>query len=397
MKKRIAIGLVLLWLLLMPTVALAAEEYTVGADDVTAQPGETVLLPLSLTGNQGIMGFRLTVRYPDSQLTLTEVSPGSVTASGLFNTTITAYESVKGEFDILWSNSEAVTTDGTVAMLGFRIQPTAVNGDYSISITYSQEDTFDGDYADVALQCQPVTVTVNDGTAPESTPASEEPSDAEDTQPTTSGDIVTVADEYLIASVQEALASFGKPTLADLDKNEQAAALEHVNNRLVSYDANAAPYESFAALTAAYDSAVQRVAVQKVLDSADDVVIQQAKDEVLQAYGVSSFRELPADIKQEAVKQMLQKLTNSGADTQGFDSITDEAIVAAALDEIIQQSAERQSDGIDVDKTVTNKGSKEGAGRNIAVIIGACLALGALLTIVVIWKTKRRNKDEKAE
>lgn len=387
----------LLWLLLMPTVALAAEEYTVGADDVTAQPGEMVLLPLSLTGNQGIMGFRLTVRYPDSQLTLTEVSQGSVTASGLFNTTITAYESVKGEFDILWSNSEAVTTDGTVAMLGFQVKPTAANGDYSISLTYSQEDTFDGDFADVALRCQPVTVTVNDGTALESTSTTETASDAENTQAAASADAVTVADEYLLASVQEVLASFGKPTLADLEESEQAAALEYVNNRLESYDANAASYESYAALTAAYDSAVQRVAVQKVLDSADDAVIQQTKDELLQAYGVSSFSELPATKRQEAVQQMLQKLADSGADTQGFDSITDEASAAIALDEIIQQSAERQNEGIDLAAEVTNKGSKEGAGRIIAVVIGTCLALGALLTIFVIWNKKRRNKDEKAE
>ena len=128
-RSFLIVFLILLFTSLINTfTAYAKEDYLVYSDKISAQQGETVTVPLKISGNKGLMGFRITVKYPDSVMKLTDVSSGSLTNDGLFNTTVTSYEGLKGEFDILWSDSKEVEEDGTLAVLTYQIKPTADNG-----------------------------------------------------------------------------------------------------------------------------------------------------------------------------------------------------------------------------------------------------------------------------
>lgn len=366
------------------TIAYADDSYVVKADDIYAKQGETVTVPLKLSGNKGLMGFKISIKYPDNQLVLTDVSSGSLTADGLFNTTVTSYEAVKGSFDVLWSSNTEIKEDGTLAILTFSIKPTADNGEYNISVTFSQEDTFNEKFEDVKLNCKPIKVIVsNEETskvAEETTAAAKKDNKEK------------VSNDYLVASVEQIVQSFGTSDIDNLTEEQQKAAMEYVNNRIVSYG-DGKKYSDFNELKADYIEAVRIEAVRKLIESADPQAIVNASDEVLSEYGVSSFSELPDDKKQEAVDKAFQKLAESGADEEGFKHIDSYDDAAAALDDAVKNARGEK------DKTVTPSETEKPSNEKIEAIaiIAVIVALIFILIVSVILIKKRRQKNEKAE
>ena len=363
-------------------IAFADDGYIVSSPDIAAKQEESITIPINLSQNKGLMGFRITVRYPEDKLKLTNVSSGSLTADGLFNTTVSSYEALKGEFDILWSDSKETKSDGTLAVMTYSIKSTADNGKCSIELSYSQDDTFNEKLEDVKLKCSPIKVTVGE----------EEQTAEPETEATTKSNNDTsqiVSDDYLVSSVNEITNSFGKSDIEQLDKNEQKTALEYVNNRVESFGGGK-KYSDFEELKTDYSKALKNEAVRKVLESTDDERIAAAKNEVLKEYGVSSFKEIPKEKKKEANEKMLQKLKDSGADLSGFENINDEETVAEKLDDIVSQSEKRNNKAIDV---TADKNSSKKAEIVIAVIAVSVAAI-AIIGLVIL---KRRQKNEKAE
>lgn len=373
-------------LLLSGLTAYADARCEVSAEAVSAEQGEMITVPLRISSSDGLMGFRISVKYPDNQLTLTDVSSGSVTADGLFNTTITDYYSVKGSFDVVWSSSAEVKDDGTLFVMTYKVKETADDGEYNISVTYSQEDTFDEKFEDVKLSCSPIKVYVGNVTIPpEETEAAAEPEtttkQADDKK---SGE--AVADDYLIASVEQILQSFGGADLDTLTEEQQSTVLAYVNNRVDSYGGGK-KYDSFDALKTDFRGAVKREAARKITESTDPDKIVSITDEVLKEYGASTFRALPADKKEEAVNKTLQQLAEVGADEEGFAHLATADDAAEALDEAVSTARGEQ------DQTVT---PVEAEGRKTVIIaIAASIAGLAFIIAIVIMIKKRRNKHEK--
>ena len=365
-------------------VAYADDSYVVKADDVYARQGETVTVPIGLENNKGLMGFRITIRYPDNQLELKNVSSGSITAEGLFNTTITDYYSVKGSFDVLWSDSQENKTDGTLFVMTFKVKETIDDGDYNISVTYSKEDTFNEKFEDVRLSCSPIKVFVG-----KEEKKTEKPTTAKSKKD--GGE--KVADDYLISSVGQIMQSFGINSINDVTEEQQKSVIEYVNNRIDSYGSGK-KYDSFDELKVDYIEATKNEAARKITESTDPDAIVKAADEVLGEYGAKSFAEIPADKKQEAIDKTLQKLAESGADEEGFNQITSVDDAAEAIDAAVNTAREEK------DKTVTpskqskksGKGSSVSKGR-IAIISILCIAV-ALITAITVAFFRRRKHNE---
>lgn len=108
---------------------LAVEKPTVYSDEVYAALKESFTVPIKLKNNAGLMGFKITVKYPEAQIALKDISSGSLTNKGMFNTTVTDYYSVKGRFNVIWSDTQNVSEDGTLFMLTFETlaMPITVN------------------------------------------------------------------------------------------------------------------------------------------------------------------------------------------------------------------------------------------------------------------------------
>lgn len=163
-KGGISIKKLSLLVVLVITLALASIEVTgatnpsITADPVETLAGQTVSIPVCITNNHGIMGFKISVEYPDETLINPTVKRGEVTAHGMMDDTI--MDSTRGAFSIVWSNAEDVKIDDTIFILGFSVAPDAHDRDVDIKLTYSQPDTFNEQWEDVILNMSYIKVHI---------------------------------------------------------------------------------------------------------------------------------------------------------------------------------------------------------------------------------------------
>lgn len=118
---------------------------------IVGAAGEKICIPVGIKNNPGIMGFRITVKYPQG-LSSPTVESGEVLKSGSINDSITANTS--DHFDVVWIHTDDVTADGTLFTVTFDVSPEMQSGEYEIALSYSQKDTFNEKWQDVKLECE---------------------------------------------------------------------------------------------------------------------------------------------------------------------------------------------------------------------------------------------------
>ena len=155
-KKRvvfICIAVVMMCSILIPNIKLSAASTTkvLAVEKYYEEIGDNqLLIPVNISDNNGIMGFRLEFIYDREQLEIDSISKGNVTQSGAFDSVIED----SGDFgrgSIVWYHTENVQMDGTVCYLSITLK-----GNYSsrvIRLGYIQEDTFNESWEDVVLDC----------------------------------------------------------------------------------------------------------------------------------------------------------------------------------------------------------------------------------------------------
>lgn len=383
-RKLIAAIISFLIIICSYTIALADSNPVVSSEAISVKQGESIVVPVTISNNKGLMGFRITVKYPENQVKLTDITSGAVTNEGLFNTTISDFNSVKGTFDVLWSHSEEIKSDGTLFVLKFKTSEIASDGEYNISLSYSQEDTFDEKFNDVKLQCSPVKVYVGDVTTTE--PVSESTTGKSDKKDNKSD--VRVSDDYLISAFESVTTSFDMVHLTDEDK---AKIVELTNNLLKSYDENAVQYLSYDNLYLDYKNALKNRVVKEIIESTDDEIIQNTANEVLKEYGVSTFKELPADKKQEAVEKVKQKLAENNSEVNTLNKIDDYDLAGDTLDELISESENRQNENITADNSSNQSNN---SSDNKTVIVISVVAVISIIAAIVIWMVIKKKKEE---
>lgn len=385
-KKIVILLLSLLFVLDSIMIVYADNSIIVSSEVISVKQGESIVVPVTISNNKGLMGFRITVKYPENQLKLTDITSGAVTNEGLFNTTISDFNSVKGTFDVLWSHSEEIKSDGTLFILKFKTSEIASDGEYNISLSYSQEDTFDEKFNDVKLQCLPVKVYVGDVTTTE--PVSENTTGKGDKKDDKSN--VCVSDDYLISAFESVTTSFDMVHLTDEDK---AKIVELTNNLLKSYDENAVQYSSYDNLYSDYQNALKNQAVKEIIESTDDEIIQNTANEVLKEYGVSTFKELPANKKQEAVEKVKQKFAENNSEVNTLNKIDDYDLAADTLDELIAESENQQKESVTADNG-SNQNDNFSNDKTVIIISVVAVCIIAILIIWMIIKRKRRRVNE---
>lgn len=123
-------------------------------DTVSAAPGETVTVGISLANNPGIISMTLHLSY-DSALTLLSVSdtgllPGAMHMASLVN-----------PYTLTWENDTAnsdYAVNGTIVYLTFKVAEGAENGSYPITVSYDIDN-----YEIYNYNVEPVYFTVTNG------------------------------------------------------------------------------------------------------------------------------------------------------------------------------------------------------------------------------------------
>ena len=136
----------------------AITQPTVYAENITANAGDTVSIPVKISNNTGIAGFGINLTYDTAALTPLSVnSDDSVFSNGLMNDTISSANT--GVVSVIWSGSSNVTADGILFTITFKVNEEAT-GSTVVGIDYDQRNTFDENIDDVALACSNTMLTI---------------------------------------------------------------------------------------------------------------------------------------------------------------------------------------------------------------------------------------------
>ncbi len=160
-----------------PNLVKAAAATQFYAEEVTAEPGEEIEVPVKVKGNTGIAGFEIDVRYDKEILTpIDDVQKSDMLKGNFDNGVKVALDNNADSFNVLWAGTDNMAEDGVVFTLKFQVSDQA-SGSTSISLTVKDEErVYDEDLVNVPVECQPVTVNIVSGQPDNPTQPSKEPS-----------------------------------------------------------------------------------------------------------------------------------------------------------------------------------------------------------------------------
>lgn len=202
--------------------AVFASSPTIGISSAEAQPGDSVDLTVSITGNPGITSIDFSVQYDAKQFELTTKKNGKLLGGTMNSQTLDKVPYYCG-----WINSlqkENCKENGVLTTLTFKVKDGAVNGKQEISFTQSSVTGYDADIKAVSFTPENGYIEVKNGKEPAkpSTPSNggslpatptsptkpTQPGDKDDgnispSEPTTGGDkALTAAQQKTIAKVK---------------------------------------------------------------------------------------------------------------------------------------------------------------------------------------------------
>jgi len=160
MKKTVCL-LLLLAVCLSFTVYAAADGAQLSVGDVTGCAGDTVTVPITLTGNAGLAFLKIYIDYDSASLELVEVRDGGALGGMVFTPN---NNPAKRPFPVTWTGSENSAGNGTLVYATFTIRENAAVGAKTVSVSVSECYSIDPNnaenYGDVAVAALPGAVTI---------------------------------------------------------------------------------------------------------------------------------------------------------------------------------------------------------------------------------------------
>lgn len=131
------------------------EKMTFSVDSAELNAGETVTVPVRVSGAVSLAAYRLTLSYDGEAFENADVSAGESFLDGSFEKSIK-----NGTIDIIWTGSEAVTSEGVLCTL-ILMAKDAESGEYTVGLSCESADTLNADYGEVEPVCESGTITLN--------------------------------------------------------------------------------------------------------------------------------------------------------------------------------------------------------------------------------------------
>jgi hypothetical protein len=142
----------------------AATAPTITVGTVSGAQGETVEVPVSISGNPGIVSFYISVAFDDSKVKLTGVQNGTVLNDPSHSGTLTTNPyKLCFAMDLSPVNN---TENGVIATLSFEILKSFKPGDTAITVDYNPNEIYDIDYNNVTFNKVNGKITVSEADTP---------------------------------------------------------------------------------------------------------------------------------------------------------------------------------------------------------------------------------------
>lgn len=166
-KKPVALFCSLLILFILSPNAFAAStaHITPVCENSVLHSGDILNVKALLEKNPGLMGFRITITYPEDVLELSCAEKGDILRTGMFSDSIS--NSVEGTFDILWSDTCDMSDAGELFSLVFKVKSDVKPGSYEVGFSFSSDDTFNEKWEDVEIVFSDASFEVRGNDTPE--------------------------------------------------------------------------------------------------------------------------------------------------------------------------------------------------------------------------------------
>ena len=136
------------------TETAAAEDNTplIAAAEISAEPGETVTVPLTVLHNPGIAALSLSITYDASMLTLLDAQSKAEWNTAVF---LAGGDKTQSPYILNWDSEASADyySDGVRAGLQFAVAE-GVTGEAVIGISVNQGSTFHADFTDAVFDTQ---------------------------------------------------------------------------------------------------------------------------------------------------------------------------------------------------------------------------------------------------
>lgn len=358
---------------LLPLSSYATDTAVVYSEAVVTQPNSIFFVPVSIKNNTGIMGFKITVKYDPSLITLPAVSRGTVTESGMLNDSIGVSE--EGTIDIVWTGDSAVTKDGTLFTVSFNVDEVKAESTV-ISLSYSQPDTFNEAYEDVIFECKEIPVSFG---------GSEEPI-------TYPGEIKEPDYKDVIIAVDSAIKDMPFDSIKNIDRDFDAEILESVNETIKIMTGTQDYFVSVDEIIGAYKAATATDFINTSVEVVDPGVIEDVVNNAVISVGAETVDTIPAEKKVEFVATVENKLREQAADVDKIsDTLTeDEAI--DAIRSLQSTNEENQSAGTKIISAVQKTDN-----LLLKILIAAVAAIVVIFAVIAVVIKKKQKKYEEAK
>lgn len=130
----------------------------VQVSDVSVMAGETVSVPVNISGNSGFMGFSFIFEYDETVLTPVSVTADDMLSAGSFMDSIGGTMPA-GQLKVTYCGYENISADGTLFYVNFTASEN-ISLNSTADISYIQKDSFDEDFEDVIFDCGSFEVSI---------------------------------------------------------------------------------------------------------------------------------------------------------------------------------------------------------------------------------------------
>lgn len=376
MKNRKIFALLIATLIILSAFSVssyAADTAVVYGDAVATQPNSIFFVPVSVKNNTGLMGFKITVKYDPGLLTLPAVTRGTVTETGMLNDSIGASEA--GTIDIVWTNDEAVSKDGTLFVVSFNVDNVEAESTV-ISLSYSQPDTFNEAYEDVVFECKEIPVSFG----------------GKEESITYSGEIKEPDYEDVIIAVDSAIKDMPFDSVKNIDRDFDPEILKNVNETIKIMTGTQDYFTSVDEIIGAYKAATAKDFVNTSVEAVDPSVIEDVVNNAVQSVGAATVDEIPAEKKAEFVSNVENGLREQAADVDIISDILTEDEAIEAIKSLQTANEENQSAGTKIISAV-----QETDNLFLKIIIAAVAAIVVIFAVIAVVIKKKQKKYEEAK
>ncbi len=168
MKRIISVNIVCAMLASLFLLSVHATGTTVSVGTASCMAGESVSVPITLSGNTGFSNLGIEIEYDNTALTLTNATAGQTGATYTPAQNITIYP-----YNMGWDSTSNNTFNGTLATLEFDVSASA-SGSYPIRVSYykgrdrNYEDgtdvNYDENFIPINLTYEYGAISVSNGT-----------------------------------------------------------------------------------------------------------------------------------------------------------------------------------------------------------------------------------------